>query len=153
MMTNKMDKLLNKYWEGETSLEEEKFIRTYFRNREIDPAHQPYRDLFNFFETESQITYPGKLEKASPTGKRKTFPLIRVAAAALVIIGLSVVVYLNRDQGIVGHQDDWSKFEVQDPEQAKEMAVEALAFVSVKLNKGEENMRTNMRALNKLPIR
>jgi len=152
MMLNKMDDLLKKYWEGETSIEEEKFIRTYFRGEEIDPAHEQYKSLFDFFDEETKIVYPGKITTDKNVRIKRNFPLIRIAAVFLAIIALSAIVYINIDNRSI-HEPDWSQYEVEDPEEAKEMVIEALALVSGKLNKGENNMRENLKALNKLPIR
>jgi hypothetical protein len=146
---NKMDELLKKYWEGESSLEEEKFIRTYFMGDDIHPEHEQYRDLFVFFQEEASLTYPGKNE----VKKRKKIharPLLRVAAALIVLVAFAALIYSNIK---TEPKDSWASYELQDTEQAREQAVAALAFVSAKLNKGEANVKNNLKTLNKLPIR
>lgn len=145
----KMDELLKKYWDGESSLEEEKFIRTYFRGKDVHPSHEQYRALFSFFEEEASQSYPVGTERQ----KRKKIharPFLRIAAAIIVLMAVGTLIYTNIQRE---PKNTWANYEVQDAEEAREKAVEALAFVSSKLNKGESNVKHNLKTLNKLPIR
>ena len=151
-MKKNMQELLEKYWEGGTSLEEERFIRSYFRSDNIDPEHVQYKPLFNFYDQESQKVYQLNKANEMPSKRRYGMPLIRMAAAILIVLGLSSIIYLNLGRNEM-ENDAWAQYEVQDPEKAKEMAMEALVFMSNKLNEGEENMRNNLKTLNRLPIR
>ena len=47
--------LLEKYWQAETTVEEEQTLAAYFQGTNIDPGLQPYRDLFAYFEEELQV--------------------------------------------------------------------------------------------------
>ena len=49
--------LLEKYWQAETTIAEEKMLADYFRGHE-DPGPElaPYRDLFAYFGQEAQVT-------------------------------------------------------------------------------------------------
>ena len=47
--------LLEKYWQAETTVEEEQTLAAYFQGPDIDPELQPYRDLFAYFEEELQV--------------------------------------------------------------------------------------------------
>lgn len=76
-----IDKLLEKYFEGNTSLEEESMLRNYFRQSDIDESHRVYAPLFNFFSS-------GRKEAAIEKKKRK-IPLyvwLSVAASILLLI-------------------------------------------------------------------
>lgn len=47
-----IEQLLERYWKGETSLEEEQILRSFFRQKEL-PAHlRHYKALFCFLEDE-----------------------------------------------------------------------------------------------------
>lgn len=50
--------LLDKYWQAETTLEEEQQLAAYFRQPETDPAFESYRAMFAWREEEAQWT-PG----------------------------------------------------------------------------------------------
>jgi hypothetical protein len=47
--------LLDKYWQAETSLEEEKALADYFRSPSVHPGLEPYRELFAYFDEESRV--------------------------------------------------------------------------------------------------
>jgi hypothetical protein len=50
MDSKKIEELLNKYWNCETSLEEEQQLRTYFRENEIPAQFHEAASLFRYFE-------------------------------------------------------------------------------------------------------
>ncbi|WP_235295793.1 hypothetical protein [Portibacter marinus] len=50
-----ISKLLERYFEGETSLEEERSLKAYFACDEVAEEHQIYKDLFSFYAEEAQI--------------------------------------------------------------------------------------------------
>ncbi len=47
--------LLEKYWQAETTVEEEQALAAYFQGPDIDPGLQPYSDLFAYFQEEVQV--------------------------------------------------------------------------------------------------
>lgn len=50
-----IEQLLERYWNGETSLEEEQILRSFFRQKEI-PAHLlRYKQLFAYQEVEMKV--------------------------------------------------------------------------------------------------
>lgn len=59
MNTEKIKQLLDKYFEGESSLEEEQLLRNYFQNREVPDHLKSYRDQFGY-TSEFSKTEPGK---------------------------------------------------------------------------------------------
>lgn len=148
-----INQLLDKYWEGDTSLEEEQVLRHYFSGSDLAQDHEQYRDLFFFFAEESKIKYSGKFEQKVDSKRRNLFPFLRVAASVLVLVGASWFFYHNLYPANSIAVDKWAKYEIQDPQKAKEVAIEALAFLSVKLNKGEASMKKNFKVLEKIPVK
>ncbi|MCU6167891.1 hypothetical protein KWH76_24100, partial [Enterobacter roggenkampii] len=65
-MMNDIDKILEKYFDGETSLEEEKILRQYFRQPEIEERHKMYASMFNFFSQERKEAVIEKKKKKIP---------------------------------------------------------------------------------------
>ena len=41
-----IEQLLERYWSGETSLEEENILRAFFSQKDIPASLLPYRDIF-----------------------------------------------------------------------------------------------------------
>jgi hypothetical protein len=52
----RLEELLNRYFEGETSLEEERELREFFRSTQIIPSQwECYRAIFGYFDSERAI--------------------------------------------------------------------------------------------------
>ncbi|MDF1696487.1 MAG: hypothetical protein P1U56_11665 [Saprospiraceae bacterium] len=48
-MKKNINQLLEKYWKAEASLQDEAELRVYFSSDDVDPAHQQYIELFDYF--------------------------------------------------------------------------------------------------------
>lgn len=92
----KIDELLNKYFEGETSCEEERELRRYFTEEEIPEHLQMYRPIFACLDKE--VKEYQSLSKKSENKEMKTrriFPrrlyytLGGIAAGLLMLIGIA----------------------------------------------------------------
>ena len=59
-LTN-IEKLLVKYENAETTLEEENSLRTYFSSNEVAPHLKEYQLLFNYFKSNTDKTYTKKI--------------------------------------------------------------------------------------------
>ena len=124
----KQEKLLNKYYNGETSLDEEKELKKLFLN---DMNHNSEHDIFGYFENEKNI--PVVLEEnifvnlETKVKKRKTIRMRLYSlssAAAVIIIFLSV--YLDfRDTKTTQIENDFfvmeqALFQISESIQPKE---------------------------------
>jgi hypothetical protein len=146
--TTDIDALLNKYWEGETTEKEEKVLKAYFKSGQIEEAHLPFADLFDFFETQQQITYPTKVIPMQPRDeqahieKKSNVRVIsifsRVAAVAIFILG-SIFIFNNINN--VAQSNSTNVYVVEDPEEALRITREALAMVSTKFRESQESLK------------
>ncbi|MEN8225330.1 MAG: hypothetical protein ABFS05_08220, partial [Bacteroidota bacterium] len=58
MNSHRTEKILEKYFQGETSLSEERMLREFFRQEEL-PAHlSELKDQFLLFDAEAEETLP-----------------------------------------------------------------------------------------------
>lgn len=148
MDSNKIKALLEKYFDGNTSLEEEKTLKNYFKQDQIAPDLEAYKGLFGYFTTEQKVQlspgFDARLkEKIHPPLQHKgirtlQFSWMRVAAAVLLLVA---VFFTARQwqQTIPQHTTvDWSKYESENPEDAYEATMAALALVSKKMKTGEK---------------
>jgi len=96
------EKLLNKYYKGETSLDEEQQLKHSTADSDFSEAEQ---DMFAFFENESAI--PDDLESSMLAGisrvnsKRKVLKIrwySIASAAAVVAVVVSVFLHVRNDQ-------------------------------------------------------
>jgi hypothetical protein len=91
--------LLDKYWQAETSLEEERQLADYFRRPEIDPTLEPLRSLFDWRAEEAELM-PGEdfdrriLERIAPISHLR-LSSIGYAAAAAVILCICISFFLT----------------------------------------------------------
>lgn len=128
MELSNIEKLLEKYFEGETTISEEKELKVYF-TRETVPSHlERYKDLFQYFSEESNIT----ANKDLTIGPRKTFRYAWVGIAAS--IALIAGIFLTRTAPV----EDVDTFE--DPEIALQETKKVLDMVSKYMNEGTQGL-------------
>lgn len=99
-----IDQLLERYWNAETSLEEEEILRAFFSQAEIPAELEQYRQLFAYMQTEPKTDVLGEdfderilsmTETQEPVKARtitltqRLMPLFKAAAVIAVILTLS----------------------------------------------------------------
>lgn len=154
--------LIEKYFAGETSLEEEQILRGYFSGSDIDVRLRTYAPLFRFFEKEKEISFDGskipseysvhnsntsigitKLETQNPKLKilRGGYFWKIAATVAFLIVG-SVAIFKffePKTPQIAQHKARVIILDGDDdPEVALQRVNEALALVSKKMKKGTD---------------
>jgi hypothetical protein len=115
-----IEKLLEKYFEGETSLEQEAELRRYFTSHKV-PAHlEAYQDLFGYFESKASESFKKPL---LPVKKAKlSYKWLSVAASIALLI--SVFIY---------NKNETKKEQLAQSYQSTQ---QALQLISKSLNKG-----------------
>lgn len=136
-----IDELLDLYFTGQTSLEQEQELKDYFKSGEVTEAHAPYAALFGAFEAEAAVTMPLKEEVVKPV---KRFSLRRmymagsgIAAAVIITFWLFTAPAVEGDYAIVNGQ------RIDNAEFAQQLAMEKF----VKLN---QTMERSVEPLDKL---
>lgn len=120
-MESPIDKLMEKYWTGTTSLQEEENIKGFYKkNASLDPMGMYFRSLKKSREVESE----------KPFSTPKNYLMRKWAVAATILIGIAVGAVALQD---ANKQND---FEIDDPEEAYEIARTALMKMSFSLNEG-----------------
>lgn len=138
MKTNIAKELLQKFFEAETSLEEENMLREYFSKGEVDPELLPYREFFADTEEEGVIDGEAHIEErvmdyileneSKNRGRYRQMWLTVSGIAASLVIAVSAMLYYQSQQG---YQDTFT-----NPDEAYAYAEQTLAFVSQKYNQG-----------------
>jgi hypothetical protein len=147
MNTEEVEKLLEKYYEGETSLDEEKSLREFFSTGDV-PAHlAEHQPLFRFFSSEAELSLAeGKQEESlirrigrytaeasldhPHPGKKRLYYFSGIAAGMLLLLSLVFLIrseLKHRPAGIQGNMN---------PELAYMQTRQAILMVSVGLNTG-----------------
>jgi len=141
------DNSLNKYWEAETSLQEEQQLMKEFMGTDGSEAEY-FKMISETRQKRSKLTmadikaYNQKHEAAS-TGAT-VLPLYRwvASAAAILLFAVSAVGLWNYSQQATQHQQMAETFD--DPQKAYEEVREALAFMSTKFNKTQDEALVNI---------
>lgn len=132
MVLNSIEKLLEKYDNGETTLKEEKQLHAYFNQDEIAPHLESYRVMFQYFNKTKQEHFT----KDVPL-KSKTYSLYKwISVAAVAVLMLTVFTQFDNKKSL----NDLNSEELL----AYNQTMEALNLVSSKFNKGA----TSLNALN-----
>lgn len=116
--------LIDKYLEGETSLQEESQLEKYFTSGEVHPSLSQYSALFSYFDQSrkegTEVNLPSET-KASKSGWR----WLSIAASFTLIFSL----FLGRNF-----------YEKRQAELAFNETQRALSLISSELNKGTQAM-------------
>jgi hypothetical protein len=142
-------KLLDRFYTGETTLEEEQILQDYFSSTSIPEELMPDRDLFRSLGTSDSVAVPEDLnqkildvidqqeKKVVRTRRISVFSLSGLAAGLLVVIALYMGYFRADRPGMLAHQltDTY-----ENPQDAYEEARRTLAFVSAKLNTGTSGL-------------
>ena len=141
-----MNELLEKYWKGETTLEEEAQLRRYFQENE-PPAHlRPVAALFRHYEARPRLGqgFDEQLEAHLSDGKATVMWPTLLKIAAVVAIFLAGALWLKRSY--VAEAPTTAPIAVvdadtyEDPERAYEEAKQALLLVSSLMNEGTAHL-------------
>lgn len=131
MELHKLESLLKRYDDGETSLEEEKLLKEYFHSEKVPNHLQEYKAIFNFSEEEKNILYSGKF-KLKPGRK---WYAIGIAASILIAVG--VFTFQENEQQNFSHNELGT---IETPEEAYYKAKETLQMVAQIMNDGKEEL-------------
>jgi hypothetical protein len=123
MVLNNIEKLLEKYENGETSLKEEQELKNYFSQETVAPDLEIYKPMFAYFLVNQQEQFT----KDVPLSTKKVFNYkwISVAAVAVILLGIYLKSTVNNDLGTI-----------QDPELAFNEVSKSLEMISKSFNKG-----------------
>jgi hypothetical protein len=134
MEFNKMEALLEKYFEGETSIAEENELKAYFSSSNVAEHLEQYRPLFGYFaEAKEQ-----KLAHEVPlVSKKRKVAWLSIAASIVMVMGIGTYTYFNVNT--VKENQELGTYD--DPEEALEATQKALAMLSDNVNVGIEGVQ------------
>ncbi len=124
---NNIDNILEKYFEGISSPNEEKTLKAYFRGYEILPQHEVYKPLFVAFDAEKQIVAPEfEIPVANANKKRGFYRKLWISAISAAAITLLIVILFPFNNQSTIQSDDYRVFingiEVRNPQKAQQYA-------------------------------
>ncbi|MDY0779671.1 hypothetical protein [Tenacibaculum sp. IB213877] len=137
-----IEKLLQKYLEAETTLQEEAILREYFTSNQVAPHLQEYGILFGYFKQNQSETFTKTIQLKPEKTSNKNWKWLSVAASVALLVSVFI-----------------GKQEYEKHQERKQFAQikEALQMVSSNLNKGNDalyavsdNLGKGNEAVNKL---
>ena len=131
MVLNSIEKLLEKYDNGETSIKEEQQLKAYFAQDEVAPHLESYKIMFQYFNTTKQEDLYTK-DVPLKTKKSNIYQWISVAALLVLSLGVFTTQFGN-DKRTLGSLTDKELI-------AYNQAVEVLDLVGSKFDQGGSNM-------------
>ena len=142
-------KLLEKYLEGRTDQQEERYLREFFRTVvDVPEDLEPYRSMFDYFEKESRVRSglaPADIINTPATGKKtkkiRQTTIFRAAAVAATLLILAGVFLLNRQEGSGKIYAIVNGEPVTNEQVAYQETKRALDMVSSNLNHGTEDLK------------
>ncbi|MDY6801146.1 MAG: hypothetical protein SVU94_07970 [Bacteroidota bacterium] len=141
--------LLEKYYNGETSLEEEKRLQNYFSANETEKEFAEDRAIFIFTTEEAKETNQlpdlgneiwNKIEKNENIKGLKNRKIVRFSLSVAASIAILVVSFFFIQKEINKQSTITFNDTYENPELAYIQAKEALLYVSSKLNSGTEHL-------------
>ncbi len=130
-----IEKLVEKYLNAETTLQEEATLKTYFTSGDVAPHLEEYQLMFGYFAKSKDETYTKTIEL---TTKKRNFKWLSVAASVVLLVS----VYLGNQYA-----------EQKKLEQQYAQVENALRMLSTNLKKGDEafnNLYTYENTVNKI---
>lgn len=131
MELRQIEILLEKYFEGETTLQEEKELKAYFSSNNVAPHLDVYVPMFTNFQKQKEVQFT----KALPLQPRKRNYVKWIGVAASLVALFGTLLYFNNNQNA---SNDLGTF--SNPEEAFIETQKALNMVSMEVNKGVKSI-------------
>ena len=129
MALDRIEKLLTKYFEAETSIAEEKELKDYFASSDVAQHLEQYKPLFGYALQAKQEQFTATIPLT--TKKRKSVVWLSVAASVAVLFGVGLFTYDS-----MSTPEPQNLGTIDDPEVAFKETQKALAMISESVNKG-----------------
>lgn len=129
MELHNIKELLQKYFEGETSIQEEKKLKSYFTSKNIAPELMQYQYMFGYFSEEQQT----ETQKEFVLKQKNTKKWLWMVASVLIVAGIGLTL-LKQPK----NSENLGTFD--NPEIAFEETQKALQLVAENLNRGKQKI-------------
>ncbi|WP_426095303.1 hypothetical protein [Flavobacterium sp. DSR2-3-3] len=138
----KAETLLKKYFEGETTINDEQELQDYFASPEVAPHLQQYASLFKHFAVAKGQQYKQEIpafeiHKVENKYKKRNLAWFSIAASVVVLMGVGT--YMFYDSETVTKSKDLGTYD--DPELAFKATQKALYLLSNNVNVGIESVK------------
>ena len=130
----RIEQLIDKYFEGQTSIAEERELKAYFSSSDVAQHLEQYRNVFGYFTQAKQQ----KFTKSVPLQPRKQFNVMWLSIAASIVLVFGIATFKMMETESVKPSGELGTY--NSPELAMAETQRALDLVSAKLNVGIESV-------------
>jgi hypothetical protein len=142
MDSKRLEDLMARYWECETSLEEEQELHQYFATEPVPEQWKEAATLFRYFEKQRKLGVAANFDESvvsrikAPRGKMTSLVQISLRIAAGVAVVLAAVFFVRQE---IRKNDNELVFEdtYDDPQKALEETKKALMMISKGFGRAE----------------
>lgn len=134
---NRIKILLEKYFDAETTVSEEKELKTFFTHeKEIPQEFEFAQSMFAYIKKEQAVSY-SKAIKYEKSNKRIFYYISSVAASILIILSTYFLFQKSDNQVIYAYVNGKA---ITDKNVAAKYSIDALLKVSQNLDNGTKNL-------------
>jgi len=131
MELHNINELLDKYFDGKTTLAEEKQLKAYFSSDDVAPELAQFKPLFGYYTIEQK----SETQKIFKLNKKSNKQWLWAAATVVIMIGIGLTVLQKNPN----QPEQLGTFD--NPEIAYQEAQKAFQLIAENLNKGKQNIK------------
>lgn len=136
----KIEELLEKYFQGETSIAEEKELTNYFSSSNVAQHLEQYQPLFGYFSLAKEQINPNELPELPTQKEAISKPVwLSFAASVVILLGIGMYVYTTNEAKTSVASNELGTYDT--PEEAFRETQKALALLSGHVNTGIESVQ------------
>ena len=137
MEFNKIEDILEKYFQGETSIAEENQLKEYFSSSNVAQHLEQYKPMFGYF---SQVKEQKSTQEIPLKAKKRNVAWLSIAASVVVLLGIGTYFFVSEKNAAPAvAQTELGTYD--DPEEALAATQKALALLSNNVNVGIESVQ------------
>ncbi|KIA99167.1 hypothetical protein OA93_05910 [Flavobacterium sp. KMS] len=138
MESDKIEIILEKYFQGESTIAEENELKNYFSSPNVAQHLEQYKPLFGYF---SQVKEQRLTQEIPLQTKKRNVAWLSIAASAVLLLGIGSYFYLNNTNNTTPVVAKSELGTYDSPEEALAATQKALAMVSHNVNTGIESVQ------------
>ncbi len=122
-----IEKLVEKYENAETTLQEEAILKNYFTKEDVAPHLQEYSYMFTYFATTKDETYTKTIKLTPKKSNKRNFTWFSIAASIVLLFSV-----------FIGQQEYQEYKQRKEAERIYAQVTHGLQLLSTNLKKGEQ---------------
>lgn len=137
MELNRIEDILEKYFQGETTIVEENQLKEYFSSSNVAQHLEQYKPMFGYF---SQVKQQKSTHEIPLQTKKRNVAWLSIAASVVVLLSIGTYFYVSeKNTAPVVAQSELGTYD--NPEEALKATQKALALLSNNVNVGIESVQ------------